>query len=109
HYGRFGIRSGPESSTLVFRRSARSRLPGWHAGDRTSSRQLLEQGLGLLQVECVDPFGKPVEDRTEKVASRIPLSLIAPQPCKIDRRAQLEGLRALITSRHESEVERGLG
>src|SRR5215472_16660756 len=36
------------------------------ATDR-SSRQLVEQGLGLLQVERIEAFGEPTIDRREKI------------------------------------------
>ena len=39
-----------------------------------SSRQLLQQRLGLFQVERIEPFGEPAVDRSEKLASLIPLA-----------------------------------
>jgi hypothetical protein len=39
--------------------------------------QLVEQFLSLLQIECVEPFGEPTVDRSEKITSLIPLALIA--------------------------------
>ena len=45
-----------------------------------SCGQLVEQSLSLLQIERVEAFGKPAVDRGEKIASLIPLALIAPKP-----------------------------
>jgi hypothetical protein len=45
-----------------------------------SCGQLVEQNLGLFQVERVKPFGKPAVDRSEKLASLVPLALVAPEP-----------------------------
>jgi hypothetical protein len=45
-----------------------------------SSGQLVEQALGLFQIERVKAFGKPAIDRNEKLTGLIPLPLIAPEP-----------------------------
>ena len=45
-----------------------------------SCGQLVEQNLGLFQVERVKPFGNPAVDRSEKLASLVPLALVAPEP-----------------------------
>jgi hypothetical protein len=42
--------------------------------------QLVEQSLGLLEIERVEAFGKPAVGRSEKLASLIPLALIKPEP-----------------------------
>ena len=39
-----------------------------------SSGQLVEQGLGLLQIERVEAFGEPAVDRSEQIAGLIPLA-----------------------------------
>ena len=44
-----------------------------------SRRQLVEQRLGLFQIERVEAFGEPALDRGEQIASLIPLALIAPR------------------------------
>ena len=44
-----------------------------------SRRQLVEQRLRLLQIERVEALGEPAVDRSEKLASLIPLALIAPE------------------------------
>jgi hypothetical protein len=43
-----------------------------------SGVQLIEQGLGLLQIERIEAFGEPAVDRSEKIAGLIGLVLIAP-------------------------------
>jgi len=42
--------------------------------------QLIEQRLGLLQVQRVKALGEPAVDRSEKFSGLFPLPLIAPQP-----------------------------
>jgi hypothetical protein len=42
-----------------------------------SSDQLIEQRLGLFQIERVEAFGKPPVDRSEKLAGLLTLALIA--------------------------------
>ena len=44
------------------------------------SCQFVEQGLGLLQIERIEPFGEPAVDRREKIAGLIPFALVAPEP-----------------------------
>ena len=51
-----------------------------------SRRELLQQRLGLLQIERIEAFGEPTVGRSEKIASLIPLALIAPEPRHADRR-----------------------
>jgi hypothetical protein len=46
-----------------------------------SCRQRAEQGLGLLQIERVEAFSKPIMDRSEKIEGLVPLSLIAQKTC----------------------------
>jgi hypothetical protein len=43
-----------------------------------SRRQSVEQRLSLFQIARVKPFGEPAVDRSEKLASLIPLALVAP-------------------------------
>ena len=57
--------------------------------------QLVEQGLGLFQIERVEAFSEPAVDRSEQVASLIPLALIAPEPREAHRRVQFIGLCVL--------------
>ena len=44
----------------------------------THYAQLVEQRLGLFQVERVEALREPAVDRREKLASLIPLALVAP-------------------------------
>jgi PDZ domain len=53
-----------------------------------SDVQLVEQSLGLFQIERVEAFGEPAIDRGEKIAGLLPLALIAPEPRHAHRRAQ---------------------
>jgi len=41
---------------------------------RTTSRQLVEQGLALLQVKRIEALGEPALDRGEKIVALLPLS-----------------------------------
>jgi hypothetical protein len=52
-----------------------------------SGLQLIEQRLGLLQIECVETFGKPTVDRREKIAGIIVLALSMPMASEVERRA----------------------
>ena len=45
-----------------------------------SGVQLVEQRLGLLQIERVEPLGKPPVDRSEQFVSLLRLALVAPEP-----------------------------
>ena len=42
--------------------------------------KLIEQRLGLLQIERVEAFGEPVVDRSEQIAGLSPLALIGLEP-----------------------------
>jgi hypothetical protein len=68
--------------------------------------QVIESGLGLLQVQCAEALGKPAVNRSEKLPCLIPLPLIAPQPRHAHRRAQLS-LRRLASGLHERTVKYG--
>ena len=57
---------------------------------RGQALQLVEQGLGLLQVD-VEAFGEPAVDRSEKIPGLIPLAQIAKEPRHAHRRAQFGG------------------
>src|SRR6266498_995410 len=60
-----------------------------------SLRQLVEQGLSLLQVESAKAFGEPGVDWSEKVAGLRSPALIAPQPGHAHRGSKFPGLRPL--------------
>jgi len=59
--------------------------------NRLSVVQLVEQRLGLLQIERVEAFGEPAVDRREQLARFVPLALITPKPRHTHRRAQFQG------------------
>jgi hypothetical protein len=61
-----------------------------------SRGQLLQQCLGLFQIERVEPFGEPAVDRSEKLASFILLALIALEAGETHRGAEFPGLRLLL-------------
>ena len=71
----------PITSTVSLSRQ-RSRIGFNHAGQAVeqaqhllrSRGQLLQQGLGLLQIKRVEAFGEPAVDRSEKVTGLIPLA-----------------------------------
>ena len=56
----------------------------------SSSRQLIEQRLRLLQVGGVEAFGKPAIDRGDEVAGFGAPALLAPQPGEIADGAQFQ-------------------
>ena len=51
-----------------------------------SGGQLVEQRSSFFQIARVKPFGEPTVDRSEKLASFIPLPVIAPEPRHAHRR-----------------------
>src|SRR5262245_5290675 len=63
-----------------------------------SSRKRIEQGLRLLQIARVESLSEPTVDRNKKITGLLPLALIAPEPRKARRGAQLIGL-CFLTSR----------
>jgi PAS domain-containing protein len=75
---------------------------------RPSSRERVEQRLGLLQIERVEAFGEPAIDRREKIVGLLPLAVIAPKPRQARRRAQLPGLCLLRPRNRERALEIGL-
>ena len=70
-----------------------------------SDVHLIQQGLGLLQIERVEAFGEPAVDRSEKIVGLLPFSLIAPKPRHAHRRAQFPGLCLLRTRNRERPLE----
>jgi hypothetical protein len=61
--------------------------------------------LSLLQIEGVEPLTEPAVDRGEKIASLLPLALIAPESCHTHRRAQFPGFCLLLARNCEGAVE----
>jgi len=76
-------------------------------------RQLLQQRLGLFQIARVKTFGEPAVDRSEKIASLMPIALVE-QPrsrggrvryCSdSDRIAALRQLSVWANKRHRSRM-----
>ena len=58
--------------------------------------QLIEQPLGLFQIERVKTFIEPAVDRSEKFARLLDLALIAPAPRHTHRRTQIPGFGSLL-------------
>jgi hypothetical protein len=54
--------------------------------------QLFEQCLRLFQIERVESLGEPAVDRREKLASFLPLALIAPETGHAHCGAEFPGL-----------------
>jgi hypothetical protein len=76
----------------------RSRLP-----------QRVEQRLCVLQIARIESLSEPAVDRSEKLASLIPFSLIAPETRHAHRCAQFPGLCLLRTRNRERTLEMRLG
>ena len=70
-----------------------------------SSSQLVEQRLCLFQIARVKPFSEPAVDRSEKLASLIPLALIAPEPRHAHCGAEFPGFGLLLTRDCERALE----
>ena len=67
--------------------------------------QLVEQRLSLFQIERVEPFCEPAIDRSEEIASLIPLTLVAPEPRHAHRRTEFPGLCLLRAGDDQSALE----
>jgi tetratricopeptide (TPR) repeat protein len=85
------------------RRLAQSRVAGG-IGVSVLKLQLVEQRLSLFQIAHVETFSEPAVDRSEQVASLIPLALIAPEPRHAHRGAQFLKFRALPTRNREGQI-----
>jgi hypothetical protein len=72
---------------------------GTPAGDQQrlfeSFPKLAEQGLGVVQIDCIEAFAEPLVDWQEKGASRMALIPIAKKPRHVDRGTQFQRLRLL--------------
>ena len=68
-------------------------------------RQLIKQRLPVLQIARVESLGEPTVDRREKLASLLPLALLAPQPRHAHCGAEFPGLRLLPTGDGERTLE----
>src|SRR6478736_5405524 len=61
-----------------------------------SGAQLIQQGLGFLQIERIEPFSKPAVDRSEQIAGRTTFALVAPEPRHAHCGAQLKAPSLLL-------------
>ena len=61
----------------IFDQGSASHGKYWSNAGSEFLSQFVEQGVRVLQVARVEPFAEPAVDRSEKVASLIPLALIA--------------------------------
>jgi hypothetical protein len=52
-----------------------------------SGAQLVEQRLGLLQIQRIEPLREPAVDRSQQFASLLRLALVAPEACEACARA----------------------
>jgi hypothetical protein len=71
--------------------------------------QVLEKGLGLLQIECVKAFGKPAVDLTKGIARLAPLvlngpSLLAPSGSAIDPNSAIPVITAALYAHASAKV-----
>jgi hypothetical protein len=72
-----------------------------------SCRQLVKQCFRLFQIARIKPFSKPAVDRSEKLASLLPLALVAPEPRHAHCGAELPGFGLLLARNGERAVEIG--
>src|SRR5262245_6554807 len=94
------MRSGTISASA--KSSSRSCRGGTRSGARrcsACSRQLIEQRLRLLQIGGVETLGEQAIDRRQQGTRLGPPALLAPQPGKARRGAQLIGL-CLLPARY---------
>jgi hypothetical protein len=72
---------------------------------RVSGRQLLQQGLRLLQIARVEAFSEPAVNRSKQFARLLRSALITPEPSQARRRAEFPGLSLLVTRDSERALE----
>src|SRR4029077_2733817 len=60
--------------------------------------QLLQQGLRLLQIACVEPLSEPPVNRSQQFARLLHLTLITPEAREAHRGAEFPGFGLLLTS-----------
>ena len=70
-----------------------------------SDVQLIEHGLGLLQVERFEAFGEPAVDRSEQFSSLLRFPLITPEPRHAHGGAEFPGFGLLLTCNRERTLE----
>jgi hypothetical protein len=99
HLAPLSLTSGTDSTAknARVRPHARSQRSSMRPRDCERSRQLIEQRLGLLQIQRVKALSEPAIDWREKIVSLLSLALVAPQPSHAHRRAEFPGLCLLLT------------
>jgi len=86
------------SHELDYSRRSTARLKGNGKAQRDNlCHQCVDQRLRFLQIARVEPLSEPAIGRSEKIASLILPTLIAPQPRHAHRRTQFPGFRLLLT------------
>src|SRR4029077_3482701 len=71
----------------------------------TSSSELVQQRLRLFQIARVESFGEPTIDRSEKLASFVPLTLVVPEPRHAHGGAEFPRFRLLSARYSECTLE----
>src|SRR5262249_18794995 len=69
--------------------------------------QRLQQGLGVLEVRCVEPFGEPTVDRRQQLVGFGALTLVLPQPTEAHAGPQLPRSVLLAAGYGEGLLEAG--
>ena len=67
--------------------------------------QVIEQRLGLFQIERAEAFGEPAADRSEQLACLIALAPIAPKVSKVPCGSKLKRAGALASRDRQRVVE----
>ena len=74
----------------------------------SSLRELLEQGLGLLEIGSVKPLGKPGVDLSQQVVRLLPFPLLLPEPAQTHGGPQLQRLCLLPAGDVQGLLQPGL-
>src|SRR5262249_55589662 len=72
---------------------------------RATSRQLVQQCLGTLEVRRVEALGEPVVNRRQEINGLFAATLLAPQAGETHRGTQFPELRTLLPGDPASLVE----
>ena len=86
---------------------ARVPLPHRASSPRLSSRQGVEQRLGILQVGSVKPLGEPAVGRRQQFVGFLALALGLPQAGQASGCSQLPGFRLLAAGNGQGLLETG--
>jgi hypothetical protein len=72
-----------------------------------SSRQRLQQRLGLLQIGGIEPLGEPAIDRGQQLVGLSPLALVLPQAAQAGGGPQLPRFGLLAAGNGQGLLETG--